>query len=244
MKKNTVILILIGLTSFYSCKTKEEKVKDVVNEFLTEINDQTKTVNVNLLSENYNDFFSGKRYYTLGKWELKVKPQNDSLIIVEAKGHTGNSLGMPMEIIQGFKLTSELGGWKIFDSYHLVFDALDIELVDVDWKFYWDIDKDEIVNDLMDKLTLEVIKQSHHLEYFPDLVSGKLKLINNSDYDIKRINILIEHFDRNGNSVNTDHTYVSDIVRKKGYREFEWTTGSCNSCFTQKFKINFIRESN
>jgi hypothetical protein len=74
-------------------------------------------------------------------------------------------------------------------------------------------------------------------------MEGKLRIINNSDYDIQWIKILIEHFDSQGKSVNTDYKYVSDIVRKNGYREFEWLTTDCDKCVRQEFKINFVKEN-
>lgn len=242
MKKVTFILAVVGMTFLNSCKSKEDKVKDVVNEFLTEINDQTKTLNNDLMTENFAKFFKGKSYYTAEKWELTVKPENDSIIVVESKGKTHNGWGQPVENLQGFTLTNKFGDWKISDSYKLVADELDFEVVDTQWDFYWDRRKDEIFQELVNSLKLEVIVPGHG-NYWTDSRQGKLRLVNNSDYDIQRVKILIEHFDNNRNSVNTDHEYVSNIIRKHGYREFDWYTGDCAKCFKQEFKINFVRES-
>lgn len=243
MKKNTIILLSIGLTFLFSCKSREDKIKDVVNEFLTEINDQTKTLNKELMTENFATFFKGKSYYLSQNWDLTVKPDNDSIILVEAKSKTHNGLGQPIEILQGFYLTNTFGDWKIFDSYKLVADQLDFEIVDTQWDFYWDRDKDAIFKDLQEKVKLEVIVPGYG-SYYSDSRKGKLKLINNSEYDIQRVKILIEHFDNNGNSVNTDKEYVSNIIRKHGYREFDWYTSDCAKCYKQEFKINFVKESN
>lgn len=242
MKKFTLILAIAGMTFLNSCKNREDKVKDVVNEFLTEINDQTKTLNKDLMTENFAKFFKGKSYYTAEKWELTVKPENDSIIVVESKGKTHNGWGQPVENLQGFTLTNKFGDWKISDSYKLVADELDFEVVDTQWDFYWDRRKDEIFQELVNSLKLEVIVPGHG-NYWTDSRQGKLRLVNNSDYDIQRVKILIEHFDNNRNSVNTDHEYVSNIIRKHGYREFDWYTGDCAKCFKQEFKINFVKES-
>jgi hypothetical protein len=242
MTKQLYTIIFVGLTFLYSCKSKEDTVKNVVNEFLTQINDQTKTLNKDLMTEKYAAFFKDKSYYTAEKWELTVKPENDSVITVEAKGHTHNGFGQPTELLQGFSLTNKFGGWKIFNSYKLTADELDFEIVDTQWDFYWDRDKDDILKQLQDNLELKEIVPAYG-SYYSDSKQGKLKLINNSDFDIKNVKILIEHFDSQGNSVNTDHTGVYDIIRKHGYREFDWYTSDCSKCMKQTFKINFIRES-
>ncbi len=241
-KKIILIILSVGLTFFYSCKSKEDKVKNVVNEFLTQINDQTKTINKDLMTEKFAEFFKSKKYYTAEKWELTVKPENDSIITVESKGQTHNGFGRPIELLQGFVLTSEYGSWKIFNSFKLVADELDFEVVDTQWDFYWDREKDEILKQLQDKLELKVLVPGYG-NYYTDNKAGKLKLINNSDFDIKNVKILIEHFDNQNKSVNTNHTYISDIIRKHGYREFNWYTSDCSQCETQIFKINFIKES-
>jgi hypothetical protein len=243
MKKFIHILFFAGLTLLYSCKSKEDKAKDVVNEFLTQINDQTKTLNKELMTEKFATFFKGKSYYTAEKWELTIKPENDSSIVVESKGQTHNGLGQPTELLQAFSLTNKYGGWKIYNSFKLTADELDFEIVDTQWDFYWDRDKEDILKQLQDNLKLEIL-QPGYSSYFGDSKKGNLKLVNNSDYDIKGVNILIEHFDSKGNSVNTDHTSVYDIIRKHGYREFDWYTSDCSKCVKQTFKINFIRESN
>lgn len=242
MKKITLFSFLVGLAFVYSCNRNENKVKEVVNEFLTEINDNTKTLNNDLMTKNYAKFFIGKSYYLAEKWELTVKKENDTVYRVESKSHTVNGFGQPIENVQSFALTNLYGGWKISNSFKLVADELDFEIVDTEWDFYWDRQKNEILTDLQDNLKLEIIEPAYG-SYFRDSKLGKLKLINNTDYDIKGVKILIEHYDREGNSVNTDHTSVYDIIRKHGYREFDWCTSNCAKCAKQEFKINFIRES-
>ena len=239
MKK--VFVIVICAISLYSCKSREGKVEDVVKKFLTEINDDTKTLSQDLMTENFAVFFKGKRYYTSQDWILTVKPENDSTIIVESKGKTHNGFGQPTELLQGFVLTNKYGKWQIYNSYNLVAEFLDFEVVDTQWNFYWDRDKDDILEELQEKLELKVLVQGYR-SYYSSYAKGKLRITNNSNYDIKGVKILIEHFDSQGKSVNTDNAYVWDIIRKNGYREFEWLTGDCDKCERQEFKINFIRE--
>jgi len=234
-----IFVIVICAVSLYSCKSREGKVEDVVNKFLTEINDRTKTLSQDLMTEEFAIFFKGKSYYSSQDWVLTAKPENDSTITVESKGKTHNGWGQPVEILQSFILRNRNGHWKIFSSYNLVPDRLDFRVVDTEWDFYWDRAKDRILKELQEKLTIEVLVPGYRGYYS---TRGKLRISNNSDYDVEGIRILIEHFDSQGKSVNTDYTYVWDIVRKNGYREFEWSTGDCDKCERQEFKINFIRE--
>lgn len=235
-------IITILLASFYSCKSKEDKAKEVVNDFLSQINDQTKTLNNDLMTKNFSTFFNNKSYYTADKWELTIKPENDSTIIVESKGESHNGLGKPVELIQRFSLTNISDEWRIYNSYNLTADNLDFEVVDTDWDFYWDRDKEDILNHLKEKIELKILIPGY--SYYSDSKHGKLKIINNSEFDIQNIKILIEHFDANGQSVNTDYKYVSGIIRKHGYRELDWYTTDCSKCYKQEFKINFEKESN
>lgn len=239
MKKFLLLVVLVSALS--ACKSDEDKCIEVVNEFLTIINDNTKEPNNELITENYGKFFSDKSYYTSKDWELSAKRENDTTMVVLSKAHTFNGLGRHIEIIQNFALTDRYGGWKIWDSYNLTGDELDFELVDTQWDFYWDRPKDAILEHLRENLTLEVITPGYNC--WTDTWQGKLRLINNSDFDIRRVKILIEHFDRNGVSVNTDHEYVRDYIRKGGYREFTWMTTDCANCYRQTYTINFIKES-
>lgn len=243
MKRLPTILILIGISLLYSCKNREDIVKSVADEFLTEINDNSKTLNNELMTKNFADFFSDKSYYTSQNWELTVKPDNDSTILVEARSQTHNSDGKPIEILQGLYLTNTFGGWKIFNSFNLVEDKLDFKIVDPNWEFTWDREKADILTHLQKNIELKVLVSGYG-SYYSDYVKGKLKIINNSDLDVKAIKVLIEHFDSEGNSVNTDNEYVWEIIRKKGYREFAWQTGDCGKCYRQEYAISFIRESN
>ena len=237
-----VFVIVICVISLCSCKRKEEKVENVVSEFLSEINDKTKTLNHELMTENFATFFEGKSYYTSQDWALTVKPQNDSMIIVEAKGKSHNNLGQPIEILQGFALTNIYGKWQIGSSYNLVADNIDIQIGgDTQWGFYWDRDKDYILNELREKLELQVLIPAYNNSFWGNR-GGKLRIDNNSDFDIRVVTVLIEHFDNQGKSVKIDHEYVRDI-RKNGYREFEWATYNCEKCEREEIKIMFTKEN-
>ncbi len=105
---------------------------------------------------------------------------------------------------------------------------------------FWGYGKNNIIKHLQENLKLEVVKTANVNKYGRSI--GKLRLTNNSEYDITDIYILIEHFDKNKKSVNTDTEFIYDIIRKNGYREFSWSTSNCSKCWSQKFQINYTKE--
>ena len=181
-------------------------------------------------------------YLSKDGWTLSVNKKNDTIIIIESVGKTHNGFGQPIEIKQKFAVHKLNNEWKIYDTYNLIPLYLDMDIVDRDWNFFWDMEKNDILIDLQNNLTLEVIEEGRKTYSGSNSMEGKLKLNNNSEYDIRNVSILIEHFDINEKSVNTDEDYVSDIIRKKGYREFDWYTSDCSKCVKQEFKIKFQRE--
>jgi len=247
MKKFTLILLSLGLTFLYSCKSKEDTVKDIVERFMKQINDekiQKKDLDFSSVTPHYMDIFLANSYYTAQTWTLVSEVESDTSMVVKSTGKTFNSAGTPTDIHQEFHLKKINGEWKITNSLNLLALFLDFEIVDQDWDFFWDYEKCDILKQLQDKVKLEILVPGHCGYFSCENREGKLKLINNSDYDIKGVRILIEHYDSQGNSVNTDNTSVYDIIRKQGYREFDWYTSDCSKCKKQEFKINFIRESN
>jgi hypothetical protein len=220
---------------------KEQKMCDIVNQFLTQINDNTKTINKKNTTANFDSTFSKFSHYTSKDWKLVAQQESDSLFIVEATSKTHNSLGRPIDIIQRFALTNQYGNWQIWNSYGLMALHLDFDIVDLDWDFFWDRKKYEILTQMQEKIKLEIIRKGYSNRY-SDSRKGELRLINDSEYDIKGVRILIEHFDNNGKSVNTDKESVWNIIRKNGYREFDWFTSDCAKCLKQKFTISFIKE--
>ena len=104
MKRKLPLLCMC--IALMACKKTENKVIKIVDDFLTQVNDQTKSVNKELITIDFGKLFDGKGYYTSKDWKLTAKPQDDSTFVVEAKGHTYNGLGQPREIMQAFALTN------------------------------------------------------------------------------------------------------------------------------------------
>jgi hypothetical protein len=240
MKQNFIVLGFLVL-SLFSCKNKEKRVLEIVDKVLTQINDKKEgNLDTTVFSSDYYKIFKSNPIYSTNDWSLKFKKQNDSIFIVEANGKTHNGFGMEIKNHQEFKLVIRDGKFKIIDSYNLIALFLNMEIVEKEWTFFWDKQKEDIINELEQNLKLEVLKKGFHK--YTDASSGELRLINNSKYDISNVEILIEHYDNEGKSVNTDTESVSEIIRANGYREFDWYTSNCRSCETQKFKIKFRRE--
>ena len=234
-------IIVIIFLSFMSCKDNSENAIEIVNKVLTQINDRVEgNYDTTLFSQEYCKFFIRSLKYGSNDWVLNLKQQSDSIFIVESNGKTHNAFGMELKNHQEFKLANRNGELKIIDTYNLIASFLNMKVVDKEWDFYWDRQKDDIVKELEKELVLVVVKKGY--KKYSDASAGDLKLVNNSNYDISNVVILIEHFDNSGKSVNTDSKYVSEIVRARGYREFDWITFDCKSCNNQKFKIKFRRE--
>ncbi|MDE5637193.1 MAG: hypothetical protein K2I43_04125, partial [Alistipes sp.] len=219
----------------------ENKSIAIVKEFLKDANTPSREINKRLLTDAFWEDMNSGRFYTSDNWQFTSTVQNDSTVIVSARGQTVNGFGRPIEIEQRFGLTNKYGKWQIFESCNfIVCRDLDFRLVDTDWWFYWDRQKIRILKHLQDNLKLEVVVPGYHV--YNNGVKGRLRLVNNSDYDITGITILIEHFDSAGRSINTDHEIISDYIRKGGYREFDWYTSDCAKSCRQTFKINFLQE--
>lgn len=243
MKKTFIGIVILFI--FSSCTKPEDTVTEIVDKFLTEMNDpevRKNGIDFSVLTDDYLELFQNNSYYLMENWELTAKKESDTTFMVEAVGKTSNAFGMTLEKHKGFALKKVEGDWKIFSSYKLIADEINFEVVDTQWDFYWDTKKARILKEVQDSLKLEV-KRKGYKSYFGDAVKGELRLVNNTNYDLKRIKILIEHFDKNGKSVNTDIESMYDIIRAGGYREFDWYTSDCSKCSTQEFTINFIKES-
>ena len=130
----------------------------------------------------------------------------------------------------------------MLDSYNFFNPTLAFEVLDNRLNSKWDIKKNNHIKKLQDSLQLLVLVPGND-SYSKDSKIGKIRLNNNSDFDLKGLKVLIEHYDNNSTSVNTQIYYVSDIVRKHSYREFEWRTYDCSQCYRQEFKINFYQEN-
>lgn len=240
MKIRFIIIGIVSL-SFMSCQDNSEKAIEIVDKVLTQINDKIEgNLDTTVFEPEYFDLFKTSFIYFTNDWELKLKQQNDSIFIVESNGKTHNAFGMELKNHQEFKLAKRDGKLQIIDTYNLIGLFLNMKVVDKEWDFYWDKQKEDIVKDLEGKLELEVVTKGH--KKYSSSVVGDLKLINNSDYDISNVEILIEHFDSDGKSVNTDTEYLSEVIRANGYREFDWYTSDCKSCSKQQFSIKFKRE--
>lgn len=234
------LFVIVASVILHGCNNVENKSIAIVKEFLKDVNTPTRQINKELLTDAFWEDMNSGRIYTSDNWKFTSAAQNDSIVMVSAQGQTVNGFGRPIEIEQKFGLTNKYGKWQIFESYNfIVCDDLDFKIVDTDWWFYWDRQKIKILKHLQDNLKLEVVTLGYHVY---NGVKGRLRLVNNSDYDITDIKILIEHFDSAGRSINTDHEIISDYIRKGGYREFDWYTRDCAKSYRQTFKINFLQE--
>ena len=245
MNKYILILISLGLIFLYSCKSKEDKAKEIVNNFMKQISDKnTKKENVNFndLSDDYKKLFIHNYYFPSNDWTLTAEPESDTSIIVSATGKTFNGFGWPRELHQEFAVKKRNGEWKITNSFNVLDQFINFFIVDKRWEFYWDKEKHDILEDLKKNLKIEVLVKGYS-EYNSEYAKGRVKVINDSDYDINSVKILMEHFDNDGNSINTDD-FIIHAIKKHSYTEYDWIIDNCSKCVRQEFKILLTKETN
>jgi len=255
MRKLTFLSAVLFLILMSSCTKPEDKAIDIVKNFFNEFYENgadkfggslkksrevldysyVTPVMENLIKNNFVGLPEKDNY------QLTAEKKSDNSVIVTSIGKANGPFGNIVEVRNQFLVSKIDGTWKISDSYNLIGYYLNFQVEDTQWPTYWDSKKSEILKEVMDNLKIEVITQGY--KKFNDAMAGDLRLVNNSNYDLKNIEILIEHYDKNGISVNTDNAYVSEVIRAKGYREFDWITFDCSKCKTQTFKIKFVLET-
>lgn len=249
---NSVVLLLF----VSSCTKPEDKAIDIVRNFFNEFyeNGADKyggslkksrevldysfvTTEMEKLIKNHFVMLPEKDNY-----QLTAERKTDDSVVVTSIGKANGPFGNIVEVRNQFLIKKIDGIWKITDSYNLIGYYLNFQVEDTQWQTYWDNKKSVILSEVIDNLKLEIISKGKPT-YSGRSREGELRLVNNSDYDVKNIEILIEHFDKNGISVNTDNEYVNDVIRSKGYREFDWYTSDCSKCSKQEFKIKYVLET-
>jgi hypothetical protein len=253
----TFIFALLIITQ-NSCQKSEDQAMKVVDDFIKEVNNNSanefngslkksrEALNYSFVTPQMEKFIrvNFMEIPENESYKLTVKKKVDNTIIVTAIGKKTRALSEEVEMQNQFLLTEINGQWKISDSYGLLAFHLNFQVEDTQWESYWDLKKASILTEIIDNLKLEVInKGKGYGTYFGDVVKGNLKLINNSTYDIKGMNVLIEHFDKNGVPVNTDIASFYHLIKSKGYREFDWISVNCSKCVTQSFAIKFLEET-
>lgn len=253
--RHLYIFTLLAIT-LNSCQSPEDKAIKIVDDFIKEVNNNgadkfngslrksREALNYSYVTPEMeklirNNFMGIPEKET---YKLTAEKKADNTIVVTSIGKATGFMGNVVEMQNQFLLKEINGQWKISDAHGLLAFYLNFQIEDTQWEAYWDLKKANILDEIMENVKLEVINKGYR-SYFGDGMKGNLKLINNSNYDIKGIEVLIEHFDKNGVSVNTDNAGVYDVIRSKGYREFNWYTSDCSKCASQTFAIKFVEET-
>ena len=244
--KNTILhCFFFGITFLYSCKSKDDQAKELVSQFLKETSDahfNRKSMDYSIFTSEYKAVFDSSGYYPLKNPSLTVQSNSDSVIVVISKGITTNVLGVEIEEKQEFRLKNIQGKWQIDNSNNFLVDHANFKFVGDEYEQLWDKEQAEALKQVQENVMLEVVKSPEGFT-FSDSRDGMLKLINNSEFDIRKLRISIEHFDSEGNSVNSDEEIVLDVIRKHGYRVINWFSKDCLNCYSQKFKVIFVDEN-
>lgn len=168
----------------------------------------------------------------IGTYKLSAEKKSKTSVIVTSIGKTNGFIGN-VNLRHQFLISKINGEWRIADSYNLI--SFSILVKSDDWNTLWDVEKSIIHSEVIENLKLEII--THGYNSVQDFRHGKLRIVNNSNYEIDNLMIQIEHFDINEISVRNNKTYVSDVIRKNSYREVEWISDDCNKCYREKFTI-------
>jgi hypothetical protein len=241
---NQIISAFI-LVLLYSCNNNKDQAKDLVSRFLTETSDahfNRKSMDYSIFTSDFKAVFDSSGYYPLINPTLSIQSESDSMIVVISKGTATNVLGVEIEDQQEFRLKNIQGNWKIDNSNNFLVDHANFKFVGDEYEQLWDKEQSIALNQVQENVLLEVVKSPEGF-IFSDSRNGMFKLINNSDFDIRKLRISIEHFDSEGHSVNTDEEIVHDVIRKHGYRVINWFSKDCLNCDSQKFKVIFVDEN-
>jgi hypothetical protein len=233
-------LLLIAHLCFSS--SVEEDLKMKVEKFLIELNSDTLKLDTAVFAPKYYSLFKKRNHREITKWTLTFKNVSDSnnVIIVSYKRY--NQYYGEMNSECGFVFFKIKDQWLITDSYDfLIEEKINFKIEGEKVKGLWDRYKTEEITSITQLLKLEVIEEPIPYEIDKNSIKGKLKLTNNSKYDISEITILIEHFDKNGKSSSTSKKYLFDTIKSGGYKIFDWSTFDCYNCNTRKYKILFYK---
>jgi len=246
MKK---LIFFIFLFILSGCSNPIEDSKDVVNSFLISVN-SSKAIDESIVTDEYMKLLGDRKYYVIDNWLLEVdESQNfhdisipEPSFVVTAKGVSKNGFGMDLSVTQLFNTIIDDGKIRIINSKDFIaFDDLAFTIKDPAWENYWDSDKLEIIEFVKNNIKLSIIKEAYFEKYSDSTIHGRLKIENNSSYEISDIAIEIDHYDDEDKSVNSETEYVYDSIKPKGYREFDWITLDCNKCKRQEYEIKFVK---
>lgn len=255
MRKLILACFSLSILALTSCTNPENKAKSFVDNFYSDVyNNGADKYGGSLKKSreifNYS-YFSSEMEQLIrnnyleapdkGEYKLTAERKSDNTILISSTGTRKGSIGNSVNVYNQFLVTNINNEWKITDTNNVITFDINFEIVDSKWEPSWDIQKSKIIQEIIDNLKLEIISEAYQT-YFRNAVKGDLRLVNNSNYDVKNIEILIEHFDNDGVSVNASNDLLTDIIRSKGYREFDWYTSDCAKCISQKFIIKFLKE--
>lgn len=248
--------ILLTKTSIGVCSSKEDMAKAFIDNFYKDVDTKGAdkfggSLKKSRASFNYSYFSADLKKLIqnnfletpdIGSYKLTSESKSGTEMIITSIGTRSGKIGNQVNVYNQFLVSKLNNEWKITDTYSVIDFYLNFKIKSEKWDESWDINKSYILNGLMNNLKLEVISKGASPNYNEKGRKGRLKLINNSNFDVEDIEYFTEHFDSNGVSVNSYNDFITGIIRSKAYKEFDWSSYDCASCNTQKFKILFFKE--
>jgi hypothetical protein len=217
-----VIIANIFMRSVY--ESSVEKVDSLLTGDYAEIQRNYK----NRLSRKVNPDFN-----------FEAKRIDGEKIIVDAIGQSQSVLGSA-SFLQKIILKKINDNWKIDDSYNLIHVTPNFSIEGIRNAF--DSEKIQIIKDVEKNMSFEILQSGQKRKYSDDVIAGKLRIYNNTEYDIKSLDLTIEHFDYSGSSVNTDNITVYEVIKSKGYKDEDWSTFDCGNCVRQEIKFDLYKK--
>jgi hypothetical protein len=237
--KLVVTIVILGICSliFTVYQSDGKEAARVVDTFLTRLNN-TVVADYDLSGFSYEyskncDGYTWKFAQIPEGWELEVSQGDDATYIVDAT--------WPLQgIRKRFKLASSADKLKIIDTYKVLDFSPSMVVIDEQWDLYWDKRIGSAIKEIEASISVWIIGKSY---YSKEGVYGGVELVNDSTYDLSEVQIMVDHRNFEGKSINTDIELLPGIIKASGHRRFTWYTPGCKKCVKQYFSFKFRAHS-
>jgi hypothetical protein len=229
--KNIFYILFFSLT-IISCEQNSSEAENIVNKLLVDMNSLDNPFSKSTVSQNFDLLLNKVPTASTEKWKLSSEKRENGNIIVTSSSRSTNVMGIERDMLQKFEVKNN----KIINSEYFFVPQYDFEIVLNDWDTMWDLEKIKAYENVEENV--KITSRSPAIRSYANSLEGNFKIENNSNYDIKNLNIMIEHFQRDGTQIKTDNSSITGILRKNGKQKVIWFTTNCESC--DKFKLKII----
>lgn len=234
--KNIFYILFLSLT-FVSCEQSTSEAENIVDKLLVDMNSLDNQFSKSTVSEEFALLLNKIPTAHTEKWKLTSEKRENGNVIVTSTSRSTNLMGIETDMIQKFEVKDN----KIINSDFFFLPEYAFEIVLNDWDTMWDLEKIKAFKNVEENVKI-ISKSSANKSYLNSL-EGDFKIENNSNYDIRDLEIMIEHFENDGTQIKTHNSSIAGILRKNGKQKVKWFTTNCESCDEFKLKIIFKTEN-